>query len=181
LATITPFPRPAGEPRPRDHLRRERLKADQIGLEDAPLGRVLTYWRSLRTEGKIPPPRSSLNILELQPVMGYTHIIDCSENDPEGFWFRLYGSRVSIYQHKDFTKYRLADVPPVLRDAVMEDYLTVKSTGCPMFHKMKARLDWSTHSYTRLVLPLADDSRRVSQLLISFNARPLPELGELPW
>jgi hypothetical protein len=182
LANVVVFPGPASEPQPKNALRAERLKTDQIGKEDAPLGEILSYWRSLRTEGKIPPPRRSLDVLKLGRVMGWTHVLDCTDEAPEAFWFRLYGSRISIFRQKDFTKFHLADVPcPLYRQSIVADYNTVKLSGCPSFHKIKTRLDWTTHSYTRLVLPLADDQRRVTQLLISVNARPLPELGDLPW
>jgi hypothetical protein len=179
MSTVLSLPR---APLPsRNVVLRQRLKSDDIGQQDAALGAILAYWRSLRTEGKIPPPRRSLDILKLGPVMGWTHILDCGDEAPESFWFRLYGSHASIFGSKDFTKFELAGVPcPLYRESIMSDYNTVKQSGCPSFHLVKTRLDWITHSYTRLVLPLADDQRRVTQLLIAINSRPLPQLGDLP-
>lgn len=172
----------ASDLKPRNAVKSERLKLDDIGPEDRPLGDILAYWRSLRVDGKIPPPRRSLDILRLKPVMGWAHIVDCTAESATEFFFRLYGSRVSIFGAKDFSKLRLGEIPcPIYADSVIRDYSAVKLSGCASIHKMKTRLEWHTVSYTRLVLPLADDQRRVSQLLVAVNPRPLPELGELPW
>lgn len=170
-------------PQPRNAVKAVRGALDDIGADDDALGQILVYWRSLRPNGrKVTPQRRDLDILALKPVMGWTHILDCTEDDPYNFHFRLYGSRISIFGAHDFTKTRIADVPcSVYAKQVASDYNTVKATGCPSFHKVKTRLDWHTVEYTRLVLPFADEGGRTNQLLIAVNKRPLPELGELPW
>ena len=44
--------------------------------------------------------------------------------------------------------------------------------------KVKARLEWMRHSYTRLILPMLGNDRRVGYLLVCINSRELPELRE---
>ncbi len=114
--------------------------------------------------------------------MGFTHVIDCTASDPPGFYYRLYGSRCDGLFGRDLSKVTLGEIPcPIYAGAIMRDYNTVKSTGSPAFHKVIARLDWRPTSYTRLIVPLADDEGQISQLLAMINLRKLPELGALDW
>ncbi len=113
--------------------------------------------------------------------MGWAHIVDCNEADPANFFFRLYGSLCEGLFKKDLSKRRLGDIPcPIYARELMADYNTVKLSGCPAFHKIRARLDWRSTSYTRLVLPLATQGQN-AKLFVAVNRRPLPELGPLPW
>jgi hypothetical protein len=98
------------------------------------------------------------------------------------YFFRLFGSRVSLFGGEQYTQRRLVDLPdPELAQQTASDYFNVVNKGCPAFHKMKVRVDHRTRDYTRLLLPLTNDLRQTTQLLVCFNARPLPELGDLPW
>jgi len=57
----------------------------------------------------------------------------------------------------------------------------VRVTGTPSLHVIKTRLDWHTTSYSRIILPLSQNRRDVTQLLIAVHRRRVPELGDLPW
>jgi hypothetical protein len=184
---IIPFP-PGGKAtalaaESRNALIIRREPTDSVVELDDPLARVLANWRGLRGEGKVPPQRRKLIPEDhLQPVMGFAHIVDCSPDDPMNYLFRLFGSRVSLFGDEGFTKRRLADLPDAeLAGRTATDYFNVVSKGCPAFHKMKVRVGVRTRSYTRLLLPLTNDQRQTNQLLVCFNPRPLPELGDLPW
>lgn len=179
MALILPFRGPAKRLSPQNAVRSRRETLDAIGQSDSSLGQLLAYWHELKGAGSLPPRRADFDILELgrRKLMGWSHVIDVSTADPRGFSFRLFGSNCDALFQRDFSKVSLNDVPCQLyAQAIMADYNTVKLTGTPSYHKVTARLNWRRTSYTRLVLPLADDQGRTTQLLVSVNRRPLPEL-----
>lgn len=183
--TVIPFPGTQTTMRvlgPRNGVMSVRSLTETIREQDGSLADILDYWRSLRGPSKIPPPRKAVDVVALKPVMGYAHVVDCSDEDPMNYRFRLFGSRILLFGGKDFTKQRVADLPdPELARTTAADYRDVVFKGCPAFHKIVTRLDFRKASYTRLLLPLANDQRQINQLLVCVNPRPLPELGELPW
>lgn len=183
--TIIRFPTrsAARQPFPRNAFTVRREVTDSVAEMDEPLARVLANWRDLRGESKVPPARRTLIPEDhLRPVLGLAHIIDCSSDDPMNYSFRLFGSKVSLFGGQEFTRLRLADTPdPEFAQQSASDYFNAVNKGCPAFHKIKARIDTRTRTYTRLLLPLANDLRQTTQLLVCFNPRPLPELGDLPW
>ena len=184
MADIVPF-RPAGSAKPaaRNLVKGRRERLDDIGPADAVLGELLSYWRELRGPVKgVPVYRKTFDIQHLRRLMGWAHMVDVSEDEPANFRFRLYGSLADGLFQKDFTRLRLAEIPcPIYRGEIMGAYNTVKIGGCPTFHLIAATLDWRPTSYTRLVLPLADDQGVTRQLLVAVNRRPLPELAAQPW
>jgi hypothetical protein len=184
---IFPFP-PGGKAAapalgPRNAFIMRREPTDSVVEFDDPLARVLANWRELRGAGKVPPERRKLVPEDhLRPVMGFAHIVDCSPDDPMNYLFRLFGSRVSLFGGEEFTKRRVIELPdPELAERTASDYFNVINKGCPAYHKVKVRVGVRTRSYTRLLLPLTNDQRQTVQLLVCFNPRPLPELGDLPW
>lgn len=161
-------------------MRRE--PTESVVEADDPLARVLESWRALRGESKLPPPRSKLVPEEhVRPVMGYAHIVDCTADDPMNYQFRLFGSRIQVFGETNYTNLRVASLPDQqLAERTASDYFNVINKGCPLFHKIKMRVGWRMASYTRLLLPLSNDMRQTTQLLVCINPRPLPELGDLP-
>jgi hypothetical protein len=182
---IVPFPaKPPGRlAQPRNAFVVRREATDSIIELDEPLARVLANWRELRGDSKVPPERRHLLPEDhLRPILGFAHVLDCSPDDPMNYMFRLFGSKVSLFGGQQFTQQRIADTPdPEFAYQSASDYFNVVNKGCPAFHKIKVRVDARTRSYTRLLLPLTNDQRQTTQLLVCFNPRQLPELGDLPW
>ena len=173
----------AFQAQPRNALVTRREPTDSIVESDDSLARVLAAWRQLRGESKVPPRRRTLVPEDhLRPIMGFAHMIDCTPDDPMNYLFRLFGSSVSLFGGTEFTRRRIADLPdPDLARQTASDYFNVINKGCPAFHKIKVRIDARTRTYTRLLLPLTNDLRQTTQLLVCINPRPLPEMGDLPW
>jgi len=63
-----------------------------------------------------------------------------------------------------------------MRDDAIEDYWEVVTTGVPAYQLIRHVEGKLPYSYARLLLPLAADGRRVDQLVVLINERPLPEL-----
>jgi len=162
------------EIRGRDTYKRARLNLDAIAPSDNRLAEALTYWNDLR-DGRKLPSRAQVDLFKLKSMMGWMHVVDTTASTPHGYYFRLWGSSVRLNSGKNHTKMLLGDCPwPLLRDAAIEDYGDVVATGEPAYHLICHTVDFSRHSLARLLLPLAADGRRVDQLLILINERPLP-------
>jgi hypothetical protein len=63
-----------------------------------------------------------------------------------------------------------------MRDDAIEDYRQVVAAGTPSYHLISLVEKNQSYSYARLLLPLAQDGRRVDRLVVLINERPLPEL-----
>ena len=165
--------------RGRDTYKRARLTLDAISPSDKRLAEALTYWKGLRDGGKLPS-RAQVDLFKLKSMMGWMHVVDTTATTPHGYYFRLWGSSVRLNAGKNHTKMPLGDCPwPLLRDAAIEDYGDVVATGEPAYHLISHTVDFTRHSLARLLLPLAGDGRRVDQLLILINERPLPCIEEV--
>jgi hypothetical protein len=183
VAQIVPFPSPrltVGRHSNSAFICSQVPKAE-IAHEDQLLRRLLDDWRALRGDRKVPPRREGfLPEVHLKGLMGFTHVVDCRASDPLDYAFRLFGSNVELFG-KDFTRHLIGDLPDGdWARQTAADYQHVVKTGCPLFSKIKVRIDYKTVSYTRLILPFTDDQDQVVQLIVCLNRRPLPELGELP-
>jgi hypothetical protein len=108
---------------------------------------------------------------------GRSHIVDTTADRPDGYFFRLWGSTVSLDRGADYTKQRLGQMPhTTMRDAAIEDYADVVATGVPAYQLVCHVQNFMPYSYSRLILPLASDGRRVDRILVSINERVIPEL-----
>ena len=74
----------------------------------------------------------------------------------------------------------LGEMPAgLMRNAAIEDYWEVATTGVPTYKLISHTEKLIPYSYARLLLPLAGDARQVDRLVVLINERPLPELGEM--
>lgn len=183
MAQILPFPSPrlaVGRYANSAFICSQVPKAE-IADEDHALRRLLDDWRALRGSRKVPPRRDAFRPeVHLKGLMGFTHVVDCRPADPFDYAFRLFATNVQLFG-RDYTRRLVGELPDgdwARQTAV--DYQHVVKTGCPLFSKIKVRIDYKTVSYTRLILPFTDDQDQIVQLIVCLNRRPLPELGELP-
>jgi hypothetical protein len=164
-------------------VRSERRVLEEIGSDDPVLRDALAYWRS-QSGSDTAPERKTFDITKIQRAVGSAHIIDCSPEDPDRFSIRLFASRcleTGLFAGKNLSGLPLSEVPcSLFRASVASDYHAAKTSARPSFHKVIARLYWRPSSFTRLILPLANDTGQIAQLLVLINQRPLPELGTLP-
>lgn len=184
MAVVIPFRKPF-TPAARNVVRGSRLHLDAISTRDRYLVNLLQRWRDRAAAAHGLPSKQDLDVLEnldlFKILMGWVHIVDCSPDDPSNYVFRLYASNSTVFRQQNFTLSRLGDIPcPIYADQIQRDYHTARMSGVPLLHLLKTRLNWYETSYSRLVLPLSDNKRDVTQLMICINPRPAPELGELP-
>jgi hypothetical protein len=159
-----------------DVIKRRRVALSEIPPEDATLAAAHAYWEAKRRSGLLPA-RSDIDILELRPLMGVTHIVDVRDPDPKNYHVRLRGSNVPPdVERKIHNKPLHQCDSKSYGETLMEDYSTVVFTGVPSFHQVVASIDMIRHSYSRLILPLADDGRHVDTLMVCFNRRQFTDL-----
>ncbi len=138
---------------------------------DPELFQVFEYWQSRRQEGLLPR-RKDIDVLQLKPVLGHTHLVDVSAQDPAEYRFRLYGSKVRLDRFRNYTNSKVGDYPSEpYRNALIEDYSSVVWTGTPLYQHIVARLQSIPYSYSRLLLPLAEDGRKVNMLVVCTRDR----------
>lgn len=149
----------------------------EVRAEDDWIGRLLALWEG-RRRGALLPARTDFDNVELMAMSrGRSHIVDTTADQPTGYFFRLWGSTVSLDRGADYTKMRLGSMPhTTMRDAALEDYADVVATGVPAYQLVHHLQGFMPYSYARLLLPLATNGRQVDQVLVSINERDIPEL-----
>jgi hypothetical protein len=169
---------------PPNVVRSEQRRLDEIGADDTILGELLAYWRSLSRRGAVPPEHRSFDLAQAQRAAGRAHVIDCTPDDPSRFVVRVYAAQcmeTGLFAGRDLSGLPLSDIPcPLFRQGVATDYNSVKASAAPSFHHIVTRLYWRPSSYTRLILPCANEAGKLTQLLVVINQRPLPHLSTLP-
>ncbi len=161
-----------------DVVRALRWPWECIDTHDGLLIDALRYWQSLGDGGLLPKP-GAVDPIVLKPLLGWIHKVDTSDADPQNYYFRLWGSNATLEQFAPFKGLRVSDYPSLpYRDAVLQDYQDAVATGVPTYQQVLARVKYREYSYTRLILPLASDGRRVNQLLVCITERPASKLSE---
>jgi hypothetical protein len=147
-----------------------------IPADDEWLGRLLSFWGNAR-KGRRLPSSESLDSLELLNIAsGRAHIVDTSSSNPLGYRFRLWGV-INSYGN-GYANRALGEMPQgLMRDDAIEEYRQVVTTGAPNYHLIHIVENELVYSYARLLLPLAQDGRRVDRLVVLINERRLPELA----
>jgi hypothetical protein len=148
-----------------------------LSATDPELNLVFEYWNSCRQDGMLPR-RKDIDVLQLKPVLGHTHLVDVSAQDPADYRFRLYGSKVRLDRFRNYSNTRVGDYPSIpYRTALIEDYSSVAWSGSPLYQHVVARLQSVRYSYSRLLLPLAEDGRRVNMLVVCTRDRVYPDFS----
>ena len=161
-----------------DYPKRLSRPLDSISPEDEWLGQLLRDWHRARSGWGLPSGESLDPLQLLNIARGRAHIVDTSHSDPERYRFRVWGT-VNSYGG-GYANKTLGEMPPgSMRDDAMEGYWEVVTTGAPTYQLIRHVENKLPYSYARLLLPLAADGRRVDQLVVLINERPLPELEAL--
>jgi len=160
-----------------DQVIRRRMPTAQFISGDEKLKLMFDYWQSRRMNGLLPA-RRDVDILDLRPMVGGIHLLDASASDPSRFVFRVYGSIGSrLNNGYNYTNTTIGEYPSeAYRLALIEDYGAVAFTGTAAYHHVVALLDFIKYSYSRLILPLADDGRHVNMLMVGIVKRTFDDL-----
>lgn len=98
--------------------------------------------------------------------IGFTTLVDVTEDDPGLFRSKLWGSH--LISGSKFTRDVLVkDLPKVLSKWVQAEYLTCKVTGLPNFQEITWNVNGEQRDMFRLLLPLSLDSGSIDHLVSS--------------
>lgn len=159
-----------------DVIRRRNVPCSRIPDADHKLRAAYQYWQGKRKDGLLPA-RRDMDILDLKALMGHMHVVDVADREPADYRYRLFASNVPLDRFKNYTNMRLGDYPSeAYRRTVMEDYLACVTTGVPLYQQIVASIDYVSYSYSRLLLPVADDGRKVNMLFACSNDRKFDDL-----
>ena len=101
--------------------------------------------------------------------------METASSNPSRYRFRLWGA-VNSYGG-GYANRTLGEMPAgLMRDDAIEDYRQVVAVGAPSYQLINLVEKTLSYSYARLLLPLAQDGRRVDRLIVLINERPLPEI-----
>jgi Uncharacterized protein conserved in bacteria len=158
-----------------DIFKRRCQPLSDFDPEDRNFLNAYNYWQSKRKDGLLPS-RRDIDIIDLRPLIGYTHVIDVGNAAAGEFFVRIRGG--NIRTGAAFNKPNVIDIESqAMRQALLEDYQTVCFTGVPSYHYVVACVDFIRYSYSRLILPMANDGRTVDTLMIFINKREFKDFS----
>lgn len=168
--------RPRVKSRAGDRSMRLSRPLASISDEDEWLRQLLSFWGNSR-KGRRMPSIEALDALQLLNIArGRAHIVDTVNSNPAGYRFRLWGA-VNSYG-TNYANRTLGEMPAgLMRDEAIQDYREVVATGTPGYHLINLVEKNTSYSYARLLLPLAQNGRRVDRLIVLISERRLTELG----
>lgn len=147
--------------------------------EDAPLGQLLALWESERRGAHLPRRTTELMVGLVRHTTGKAHLLEVGSDDPNLYQFRLWGVAVGL-DDVDWTGRRLGDMPHrAYRALAADDYATAVATGVPTSQLVSGQYGHVRSDYSRLILPLAADGRRVDHILVAIHHHRPRDLGAL--
>lgn len=126
-----------------------------------------SLWNSRRGSRRMPS-RADFTPEVLAPFLGYVVLVDVEEA-PRRFRYRLIGTEiVSSYGVELTGRYTTAVQPDAYRGMVERHYGQAVDEARPVAHLMSfSEAPGKVHELLRLTLPLSDDDRRVSMLMLA--------------
>lgn len=159
-----------------DVAKRRHMPPGEINTEDEWLGRLYASWERLRSGDSLPKRAAFDPVALMRFADGRVHIVETPAADPQDYRFQLWGHMIDFDAGADYTERRLAEMPhTTMRRAALEDYADTVMSGTPSYQLIYNLENGREHTYSRLILPVTADGRRVTQLLVAINQRPIAE------
>lgn len=151
-------------------------------LPEAPedVGTLLSHWQGLRGARKYPA-RRDIDPVELRAYLGFLCILEI-QDEPADFIFRLFGSGIAEFLHRDLTGHSIRDMPSEkLGRCLFEQMEDTIQHGAPGLYRVEVSRDSPplTSASYRLILPLSDDGETIDGILTysRFDTLPLDFWG----
>lgn len=159
-----------------DIAKRRQVPPGDIDDEDEWLGRLYAAWEARRSGGTLPRRSVFDPVALMRFSQGRLHIVDTPGTDPHDYRFRVWGHMIDFDGGADYTECRVTEMPhTTMRRAALEDYTDAVMCGAASYQLIYNRQDGRDRTYSRLLLPLTAGGRRVTQLLVAINQRPIAE------
>jgi hypothetical protein len=111
-----------------------------------------------------------VNFTELvgQDLLGTSHMLRVDDDNPDNFTFNNFGDKTTVAGGGNYLGKGLASVPlPGFRRSVQETYHVVKESRRPLLSEIRTQQGDRFFEYRRLVLPLTNGRREVTDILVS--------------
>ncbi|MBI1775090.1 MAG: PAS domain-containing protein [Proteobacteria bacterium] len=130
------------------------------------LRRLLDYWQSKRRGGALPG-RADLDPLDFPYVLGDIQLLDVL-GEPPSFRYRLFGTNLLPKYGVDLTGRTVEEFPgSEARDMAIARCHQIVRERLPIYGERSLVLDGRLWAYSVLLLPLAQDGKRVDMILIA--------------
>lgn len=133
---------------------------------DERLRQLLSYW--LEKKGAAPAaPMRRIDPAEMRFILGYLMILEVIDGGAD-FRYRLYGSLIAERFGRDVTgqTVRAFGDSEYIVNFFLATYQTVIERATPLLTTHFPRPGSQTASWTRLILPLSDESGAIARLLV---------------
>jgi len=134
-----------------DTFKRVRLPLSDIPDHDPAMVPLLHYWQMRRRNQALPAKRE-IDPTQLKQFLGRLHIVDTHADDPECYFFALWGSNCYLDGGTD-----------------------AHESGVPAYHLVHAINHHGPYECSRLTLPLGERGTHVTHLLLYVRKRPITE------
>ena len=136
-------------------------KPEDIEIEE--LRFLLNYWQGQRQDGKIPN-LSKIDALDLAPCLGYLMVLDIGQDE---LTYRVYGTKIAQASGFDLTGKTVSSITshsfiPTFFNAC---YRATQRRQIPILTQHETPVEVSVYSWTRLILPLANDAGEIVRFL----------------
>lgn len=150
-------------------IRLEYCRSDFVIGKDNSLIQLKKFFASSRFGNFLASPDDvDLDTITRLGLVGNTHLIDCSHEDPLRYVFDVYGVKSRIEANRNFQSRRVGDATwPALRKFGAGEYSRIKSAGRPDLVNVEYVLDGRRTAYRRLAIPLTRHQRQVTHLLVA--------------
>lgn len=138
-----------------------------VGVDNA----FVSLSRELQLSSRRVPPKVgdiATNALLDLGLLGTTHLIDCSSEDPSQYRFLQYGNRIAIHDGKEYSGRTVRDAEwPMMRYLAERDYAYAKKNAAATLAQIEVLRHDRQIVYRRFIVPLAGDRGEISHLLIA--------------
>ena len=153
-------------------LRETRLNLDDPALP-RPLAEIHAYWERLRA-GRAMPPRAEIDPAAIAGHLRRVHLL--AVEAPDMFRFRIYGGGVTNPDLVDMTGRTTRDYSdPVFAAMVTRHLGLCAEEAKPVALEVLARLDGEPYEYAFIALPLSENGRDVTMLLVNSIRFTVPD------
>lgn len=131
-------------------------------------GDALRLWND-RRKNLVLPEFEVHDAMVLRALLGWSHLVDTSADEPGNFRYRLFGSNVAAqFRMPNMTGMRIGDAPwKAMRDNVEACYFQATSSLEPIAQHIRGDLGSGIRgAYTRVLLPFNQRKGRASRLLV---------------
>ena len=101
-------------------------------------------------------------------LLGTTHLIDCSSEDPSQYRFLQYGNRIAIHDGKEYSGRTLRDAEwPMMRVLAERYYAYAKKNGAATLSQVEVLRHDRQIVHRRFIIPLAGNLGEITHLLVA--------------